>query len=270
MKLVATDLDGTLLPVNGKISRKDMDTLRMLGNRGITRVIATGRSFYSLLQHIPRTFPIDYLIFSTGVGVMNWKTGEIIFSSKILSSRVKFLVDHLTVHKLDFMLQSPVPDTHKFYFYGTENPIDDFHVRKTHFPDNCYPLRENHYPEACQALAFIPYDLDRFNMVTKDLFDYKVIRTTSPINGNNMWIEIFEKDVSKGHALHMLAEMLDVSLDNIMAIGNDFNDTDMLDFVPNSYVVDNAPDVLKVKHKVVNDAANSGFSQAVNLFLNGK
>ena len=55
MKIVATDLDGTLLPHGGKVSRKDLDTLRMLGNRGVVRVVATGRSFYAILRNIPRT-----------------------------------------------------------------------------------------------------------------------------------------------------------------------------------------------------------------------
>lgn len=268
MKIIATDLDGTILPHGGRVSRKDMDTLRMLGNRGVVRVLATGRSFYAILQNLPRTFPVDYLIFSTGVGVMNWKTGEIIFSNHISSNRVKFLVKELSRHNLDFMLHKPVPDTHHFYYSATANPISDFYERKRHYPDHSYPLLEDEYPESCQALAFIPNDIDRYERIAANLTDFKVIRTTSPINGENMWIEIFDKNVSKGHALEMLANKLNVARNDVMAVGNDFNDTDMLDYAPSSFVVGNAPEVLKVKHQVVADVDNSGFSQAVSIFLN--
>ena len=61
--------------------------------------------------------------------------------------------------------------------------------------------------------------------------------------------------------------MLNVSKRDVMAIGNDFNDIDMLDFTANSFVVENAPEVLKEKYRVVANAANSGFTQAVKLFL---
>ena len=268
MKIVATDLDGTLLPHGGKVSRKDLDTLKMLGNRGVVRVVATGRSFYAILRNIPRTFPIDYLIFSTGVGVMDWRTGEIIFSAQLSSNRVKHLVTELTRHNLDFMLHKPVPDTHHFYYSATENPVSDFHERMRHYPDYCFPLGADEYPESCQALAFIEPDLDRFERIAASLPDFKVIRTTSPINGENMWVEVFDKNVSKGHALEMLASKLNVLPKDVMVLGNDFNDVDMLDFTPNSYVVANAPEQLRQQHRVVADASSSGFSQAVSLFFN--
>lgn len=268
--IVATDLDGTILPAGGKVSRQDVDTLRMLGNRGITRVIATGRSFYAILQHIPRTFPIDYLIFSTGVGLMDWRTGEIIFSNHIVSNRVKGLVDHLKHHNLDFMLHKPAPNTHHFFFKGGPQPLMDYYERQRHYPDFCMPLEDGEYPDSSQALAFIPNDVALFERVTKGLDGFKVIRTTSPINEENIWIEVFDKEISKGHTLQLLAEKLKVEQSDIMAIGNDFNDIDMLELTPNAFVVNNAPDALKERYQVVAGADSSGLTQAVRIFLDRK
>jgi|APDOM4702015159_1054818.scaffolds.fasta_scaffold00126_4 Cof subfamily protein (haloacid dehalogenase superfamily) len=267
LRIVAVDLDGTLLPNRGRISRRDVDTLRMLGNRGIVRVLATGRSFYSTLQNIPRTFPIDYLVFSTGVGVMDWRSGEVIYSAKISSARVKVLIDELTKHKLDFMLHSPAPNTHHFYYRGTDEPISDFHERKKHYPDFCQPLPKELYPESCQALAFMPHDLERYERIAATLEGFKVVRTTSPINGKNLWMEVFERNVSKGDALELLAQRLGVKRENVMAVGNDYNDLDMLHYASSSYVVANAPEVLKALFKNVPDVASSGFSDAVADFL---
>lgn len=266
--IVAADLDGTLLPHGGKISKTDLQTLHSLGDKGVTRVIATGRSFYAFKQDIPNDFPIDYLVFSTGSGIMNWKTGEILQKTSMQSHEVEFLVSHMHKFGIDFMLHMPVPDTHKFYYYATEKPNSDFYERMEYFKDFCSPLEEGHYPDSCQLLAFIEYDLERYEKVTKDLTSFNVLRETSPLNKKNMWIEVFKKGVSKGHALQRLAEELNVPSENVMAIGNDFNDIDMLEFAGNSYVVNNAPSDLKSKYQTVTNAANSGFTEAAKLFFN--
>ncbi len=45
--MLITDLDGTLLGSNGSLTKQDQEALLCLGNKGIVRVIATGRSLYS-------------------------------------------------------------------------------------------------------------------------------------------------------------------------------------------------------------------------------
>ena len=74
LKMVVTDLDGTLLNPQHQISDKDLQSLKLLGDKNIYRVIATGRSPYSLNKVLPADFPIDYLIFSSGSGIINWNT----------------------------------------------------------------------------------------------------------------------------------------------------------------------------------------------------
>ena len=48
IKMVITDLDGTLLDDNGKVSLTDMKSLYFLGEKNVIRVVATGRNFFSL------------------------------------------------------------------------------------------------------------------------------------------------------------------------------------------------------------------------------
>jgi len=70
-QIVITDLDGTLLPSKGAFHPTDVATLQALAQTPILRLIATGRSLYSAYKAIPLNFPIDYLIFSSGAGILD-------------------------------------------------------------------------------------------------------------------------------------------------------------------------------------------------------
>ena len=96
LKMVVTDLDGTLLNPQHQISDKDFRSLKLLGENKIYRVIATGRSIYSLNRVIPADFPIDYLIFSSGSGILNWNTKKILHAQSLNSNEVVIIANFLT------------------------------------------------------------------------------------------------------------------------------------------------------------------------------
>jgi len=58
LKIVFTDLDGTLLRADKSASVEDIETLRMLGERGVIRVAATGRSVYAARAALKNDFPL--------------------------------------------------------------------------------------------------------------------------------------------------------------------------------------------------------------------
>ena len=73
MKAIITDLDGTILPQGENISTSTLHTLEQLGAEGIIRIIATGRTLFAARKFLPDNFPIDYLVFSSGAGIMRWR-----------------------------------------------------------------------------------------------------------------------------------------------------------------------------------------------------
>ena len=80
-KFLVFDLDGTLALPDGTFRQGDLETLRRLGEQRIPRTVATGRSPHAARKLMWPDFPIDYLIFSCGAGVQDWKTGEILFGT---------------------------------------------------------------------------------------------------------------------------------------------------------------------------------------------
>ncbi len=265
-KIVFTDLDGTLLRHDYTISGEDLAVLKELGKKKIVRVLATGRSLYSLSRIFEDDFPhFDYIIFSCGVGIMNWNTKEILCSHFLSKYEIKRVRKVLELHNIDYMIHKPVPDNHKFHYqkFGAEN--HDFDRRFSYYKDcgSRIPEEGIALEKASQVIAVIPEDVEIYEIVRKLLPDLKVIRTTSPIDHKSLWIEIFPKNVSKGHAAEWLCAHLDISREETFGIGNDYNDIDLLDWTAHSYVVENAPDELRNRFKTTASNQCSGFSKVI-------
>lgn len=265
INIVISDLDGTLLTNQKDVSIVDMKTLYNLGEEGIVRVIATGRNFFSARKSISDKFPIDYLIFSSGAGICNWKTKELIHSQYLPVQEVKEIANILIKNKVDFMVHEMVPENHKFVFHRSNRANPDFERRIDVYKEFAIELntQTESYNNASQILAVFPNNLELFKEIENKFTDIKIIRTTSPLDGDSIWMEIFPKTVSKGHGIDWLCKHLRISQNSSLSIGNDFNDIDMLDYTQFSYIVENAPEELKNKYNICSSNQNNGFTDAV-------
>ncbi len=278
--MIVTDLDGTLFTKDGNISYKNKQTLQHLKKQNILRVIATGRSLYSAKKILTDDFPIDILIFSSGAGIYHWQTQELFYQKSLNSLQVKDISEFLRSLKLDFMVHHPVPDSHKFdYFTIPENNEDFFNRIKLYENESCFKEYSLYkFNNASQFLVIIPdlsektnkTGIEIYNIVKDKLSDYSVIRTTSPLNHKDIWIEIFPNDIDKAFGVKFLQKTLNIEQQQTACIGNDFNDYSMLAYSENSFVVANAPDELKTVFKVVSDCNQNGFTEAVEYFLRNK
>ncbi|MBD3306357.1 HAD-IIB family hydrolase [candidate division KSB3 bacterium] len=272
-RMIVTDLDGTLLHSERVLSAANRATLEALGDQGILRVIATGRSLYSARKVLSPSFPIDYLIFSSGAGIIDWPTQHMLVAHSLSAEEVTQASHALIQHELDFMLHHPIPDNHYFSYRttGRENP--DFFRRYELYRPFGAPLETSQPPvqPACQFVAISPKHPDalrKYDALKAHLQTLKVIRTTSPIDGESLWIEIFPTTVSKALASEWLARKYHIDRSKIFALGNDYNDLDLLQWAGKSAVVKNAPAELQAIYWTVTTNDDDGFSEAVRLWLN--
>lgn len=252
LKLIITDLDGSLLNDKSMISESDHHTLKTLGEKGIIRVIATGRNYWSAENVLNLHPEIDYAIISTGLGIIDYPKQEFIKTHFLTKEDVQLLTNFLLKEKVDFMIHNLLPDNHfvKCFDAGTMHP--DFMMRWAWYKDFASDLPDdiNSLEPASQMLAFFPHNSKRLQEIRRTLTDYHIIRTTSPITNHYDWMEIFPKNVSKGDALKWLCEKLKVNLEDTLCLGNDYNDLDMLRIAGESYVTANAPEDLRKDFKV--------------------
>lgn len=263
--IVAFDLDGTLLNSDRKVSEQDLHTLKELGNKNKLRVVATGRNFFSVNRVLPSNFPVDFVVFSSGAGIMNWKTKEIIYALSITQTDIKKVISTIMPYKLNFTVNMAIPNNHHMLLYSNHPESDDLIAYTSFYKDFLKELNLNNIPEkATQIIALLNSHKHLFNEFKSALSPLKCILTTSPINHTSMWLEVFHPETSKGNGLKWLSNYLGIKKPHYFAIGNDYNDLDMLQLAQDSFVVANAPKELKLKYRITKSNNESGFSHAIN------
>lgn len=269
--IVITDLDGTLLDSEKNLKDEDHNTLISLKQAGFLRVIATGRHLYSLFKHIDHTFPVDYVIFSSGAGIWDQNKQHYIRMITMESGDVQKAASLFCRLSLDFAVHKPIPDNHYFFYYLQKKNNHDFDRRIQYYKDfaSRWEKLPSQYPSATQLLAIITGNRHThiYNKVRKNLPGFTVIRTTSPMDHKSLWIEIFPQEVSKGQTSSWLASQFCLGKEKTLAIGNDYNDMDLLSWAKTAYVVSNAPDKLKNQFPSVVSHNECGFTQAVKKWL---
>jgi len=265
IKMVVTDLDGTLLNSERELSQTNRQTLERLGKQGVIRVVATGRSVYSWENVADENWPIDYLIFSCGSGIISWPDKIVLSENHMPPTLVQKTIRTMKELKLCFQVHEAIPDNHRFHsFCHSENIPSDFITRCGLYEEHI--LSENGDPKtiksACHVIAITEHDnYHALDTLRKTLPELNVVRATSPLDHKSMWIEIYPPGVTKGHALLKLCDSLRIDCrTEVIGVGNDYNDTDFLDIVAQSFIVENAPDELKEKYTIVPTNDNNGFS----------
>ncbi|MBI9106215.1 MAG: HAD family phosphatase [Spirochaetales bacterium] len=303
--IIFTDFDGTLFDSNRIIVPENYAALEKAGRQGYLRVIATGRSLFSFrraaagLERRIENY-IDYLIFSSGAGTLRCLPGILepeaeldeysLIEAEALDGISAFTAaDLLYHHGIDFMIHRKVPENHRFTHIkanGAVNP--DYYRRIRIYSDyaSLFKPSDNEsdleaiericYQGVSQLVAVIPPEADRASdNYAAELLEYlrlklpecSVIRTTSPIDHISLWIEVFNSDVSKSKASERLARRMGLCAADCLAIGNDFNDEDLLSWAGRGMTVSEAPEIMRAKYPSSGPAAEGAVSAAVIDFI---
>ncbi len=115
IKAIIIDLDGTTLPRNWhQISEENRVALEEAGQQGVVRILATGRSVFSLNNTLPEGLPVDYMVFSSGAGIMHWDDKEILLTRELSAEETLDIATHLWKYDINFTIQQRIPDNHHF------------------------------------------------------------------------------------------------------------------------------------------------------------
>ena len=237
IKVVVIDLDGTLLNQDHCISLKSIETLRQLHAKGIDIILATGRHYqdvYLLAQQL--NIPVR-LITSNGARVHS-KEAKLIYENHIPPKLVEQILSlsagyevHRNLYQQDLWLveepNKPLLNIHH---------SSGFAYRIINFRDINYQHIDKFYFNASHQKLKPLYD----KLIT-ELGDQLYITFTTDI-----YLEIMNKGVSKGHALAKVLQQQNIQPAQVMAFGDGLNDSDMLKLVGHPVLMANAhPDLKK-------------------------
>lgn len=272
--IFVTDFDGTLLRSDRTISHADRTALKRLGDQGILRVIATGRSLFSFNKVDLGELAVDYIIFSTGAGICDHPGRRAVRKVSLAADEVKRAADVLLAAQLDFMIHHPIPENHRFAYHASDAPNMDFDRRLRLYEEFAHPLAASMdgFGPATQLVVIVPASKSSqaLQLVRDRLTDFSIIQTTSPLDGESTWIEIFPFHVSKGRSSAWLADHLGIHPRDSVSVGNDYNDLDLLEWATKSYVVANAPAPLRSRFPCVASHNQSGVAEAIERWLGEK
>lgn len=266
VSIVVSDLDGTLLDSERRLRPAERATLEALGAAGVLRVVATGRSLFSALRVLDARFPIDYLVHTSGAGIVRWPDASPLSALDMDGPLASRLAARLVELELNFMLHHAIPDNHRFFVHRAFHGNTDFERRLELYAEHATELdvaRLGAVP-MCQAVVIQrEEDPSRQNELVSPLPELTVIRATSPLDHRSRWYEIFPRGVAKSLASAWLQERGFGVGGLCIAVGNDYNDVDLLEWADLPFVVANAPADLRRRFPSVPSNDEGGFSEAV-------
>jgi Cof subfamily protein (haloacid dehalogenase superfamily) len=269
IRLVATDLDGTFLKNDHSISNRNLEALHQLGNFNITRVVATGRNLKKVKEVLSPNTPFDFIVYSSGAGIFDWKNQQQVHFQNIGKNSVKKLIDAFIGRNLNFHAFFPAPENHLHWYHRGGKHCEEFE-RYFNF-NNAFAteLIPGSFPETelCQLLVIIPENENHFQQLKTEMEavcpEIRVIRSSSPITKGFIWVEIFHRTVSKGNGVKHICKILNIHQNETLGLGNDYNDFDLLEFTGLSFLTENAPNEIKHMYPNVTSNENDAFANAI-------
>lgn len=272
IKLIALDLDGTLLDHRRKLPKKNYQAIQEAKEKGIDIIISTG-SPYTLIPHgYLKGLDISHAITTNGSAIYEYKTGRCIYENSIATSKVLPILEFLLTKDMhiDIFIQGEaycpeytraivekleVPASRKEYILNNrvwlENPIS--YIREHEF--SVQKITMNFYPDKTGILV------DR-EEVKKYLENNIGVNLVSGGWGN---LEITKKDANKGEALKQVCKIKNIQIENTMAIGDSSNDLDIIKIAGIGVAMGNAmTEVIEAADYVTGTNDECGVAEVIN------
>lgn len=237
IKLIACDMDGTLLNGEGKLDREFYEVFGKLMDLDIKFTVASGRQYFQLLKNFENVE--DNIIYIAENGTMVRYMDRELYSCALDPKDVKGILDvGRNIEGICIVLCGK-----NSAYICTHN------VRMVEECKKYY----NHL-EIVEDLSSVEDDILKIAILDFDNLENSYNHLKQKIKDNlqvilsgKVWIDIYRKEVNKGVALRLIQEKFNIKREETMAFGDYFNDVELLNEAYYSYAMANAPDGVK-KH----------------------
>ncbi|MBQ2879943.1 MAG: HAD family phosphatase [Anaerotignum sp.] len=258
IKLVASDLDGTLLNKNKEITPRLFEALQKLDELGIYFVPSTGRPFGTVPKAIKELPFLKYVITSNGAAIYdatekkniieNFLTPEavdaVIEIARELPVITEYFIDgkaYIAKAVYDDLEPFQLTESHEAYIKNSRTPVEDFWNE----------MKRNNTV------------LENINLVFKDMelrkqtWDrLKALELASVTAATTKNIEITSLYATKAQALEKLCKVLGFSRENVLAMGDGDNDMPMIEFAGIGVAMANGEEHIKQAADIIADDCN--------------
>lgn len=256
-KLVALDVDGTLLNGDGILTQKTIDTVQKVYKMGVHVVISTGRSLNQTRPILDELGIEGILISHNGATTIRTDNKEILHEFSYDIEEVADIVKYCRKHDIHFSICTAFEfyieriDAYQTELYKKHHLVPTMH-------DDVLGLTE-------KVMKFTVDDQQKIDGWRE--IDLKNLRKIS----DGFFQDIIHPQAHKASALEKVLNKLNIDQSEIIAIGDFYNDIEMLEYAGLGIAMGNAPDDLKAIADVVTKSNNEdGVCYALeNYLLNG-
>jgi Cof subfamily protein (haloacid dehalogenase superfamily) len=263
-KLIAMDLDDTLLNDSGIVSERNKDAIRRAEAAGTKIIITSGRSYASTKQFIHELGLADLTISLNGAYIQDPTDDKLVadFSiEKEITGELLKAIEPYGIH-VNFYNGEKVycqePTEHALY-YSQLNRIEINYV------DSLWELSKTK-PAGKLLLINNEGKLEGIRDLLREKFgDHLNLLFSKPF-----FLEIFDRSTSKGAALRKVAEMYGIKPEEIISVGDGENDLSMIKMAGIGAAVSNAKEAVKQAADYITLSNNeSGVAHLIEKFILG-
>jgi Cof subfamily protein (haloacid dehalogenase superfamily) len=270
IRLIAIDIDGTLLDQHFQVPARNVAALRAAHSCGAEILLATGRRHdYALPIAKELGFPV-WLISSNGALIRSTK-GETFYFDRLPRPSAIKLIQHMDRFRGNAVLTFDRPGHGALVLERVEElnqTIARWIQHNETYIQYIAPLedalREDDPIQAMYCGKVARMQEAQLRLAEADFLDEITIVRTQYDHRDLCILDILNRDCSKGHALSRWAELHQVPRSQVMAIGDNYNDLEMLEFAGLPVVMGNATDEIKQNGwRVTGSNSESGVAQAL-------
>lgn len=260
-KIIALDMDGTLLNEEKEVTTKTKEALKQARNLGVKVVLASGRPIDGLqryLEELDLVHEDEYVLSYNGCLVQETKTKKIVYEIGLKGSDLHYIYNiakelNVNIHAFHEEKGLITPKISKYTeLEANINKIDitECDFNKINSEDNIVKIMLIDEPEILdKAIEKLP----------KEIYEKYMVVKSAPY-----FLEIINKDSSKGVGLAALAKHLNVKKEEIIAIGDAGNDIAMIEYAGLGVAMANAQeDVKKIADEITKSNQEDGVYEVV-------
>lgn len=250
IKIIFSDMDGTLLDENGQLPQEFDDTVAKLKERGIIFAPSSGRQYFSLFKTFEK-YKDDFLFLAENGTLVMYK-GKEVFSSTMPRETA-----------LDILKTSEDFDNILRVFCGKKNAYVLASQNKPEYIAELNKYFTHHiFVEKFEDVEDEPLKMSMFDPTGKSvdttykILDKKFGAGMQVVLASDFWTDVINPNASKGVAVQNVQKIMGIMPDECAAFGDYLNDVQMLQAVTHSFAMSNAhPDLKKfAKYETVSNA----------------
>jgi len=270
IKLIAIDVDGTLLDTRGQIPQANIDAIHDAVSAGIQIALVTGRS-YPFARPIAESLPASITLIVSNGAVERDMDGSRV-ARRLLDRQIARAVLDSTRPFRELAALVFDRDADRQVMFETmdwEHPGRKAYWARNHsLIARSVPLEDALVEDPIQVMFNGGVDAMRslYCALHAEANGFAV-SLTEYVHRDFSLIDVTAPNATKGRALAWRAAQLGLSREEVMAVGDNFNDLEMLEFAGLPVVMANAVDGLKQRGwAVTSDNENAGLAEAIRRF----